>query len=335
MNILLLIRDRNVPSARYRVLQYIDYMESVGVRTHVEIIPAGWRARRRVLRSAADFDGVLLQKRLLRPRQAAYLRKYAKRLVYDFDDAVLYHCSTTRKPESGTRLRRFRAMMELADLVIAGNRYLYTLAEKFGANATIIPTVFDAGKYDSAVATHKTNSDTITLGWIGSASTVEHIVAISNALAKVGATNPKLRLKLICDTFPDLPGMRVEKKSWRLADEAGDVAGMDIGLAPGKDTPWTRGKCGLKILQYLAASLPVVCSPVGVHEEMVRDGINGYLADSIADWESAITRMAALSPEKRAQMGRAGRKLFEQNYTLRTWAPHFVAAVTGTGRATG
>ena len=328
MDILLLIRDREVPSARYRVLQYLDHLQAAGANARVAIIPGGWQARRRVLRSAAEFDGVLLQKRLLRPRQAAYLRKYAKRLVYDFDDAVPYHRASARTPESATRLRRFRAIMELADLVIAGNEHLRALAETHGGKATVIPTVLDPGKYDRAAAARHPDPDTVTLGWIGGASTIEHLAAIAEALAQIGAARPHVRLKLVSDTFPDLPGIAVENKPWRQTDEAGDVASMDIGLAPCMDTPWTRGKCGLKILQYLAASRPVVCSPVGVQKEMVQDGINGYLADGIADWATALGRLVA-SPEDRARMGQAGREMLEQRYTLRAWAPRFVAAVTG------
>jgi len=328
LNVLLLIRDREVPSARYRVLQYVGHLKAAGAEVHIKTIPGGWLARRSVLRSAAEFDSVLLQKRLLRSSQARYLREHARRLVYDFDDAVLYHSSSKRPPESATRRKRFITIMRLADLVIAGNEYLRGLAAEHNAHVRVIPTALDPSKYDYAAAAHHPSQSTVTLGWIGSASTVEHIAALDEVFRQTGTAYPNVRLKLICDSFPELPGITLEKKVWNAADEARDIASMDIGLAPCKDTPWTRGKCGLKVLQYLAASRPVVCAPVGAQKEMVRDGVNGYHAGNISEWVRALDRLISCAGD-RLRMGAAGRKLLEEHYTIARWAPRFVEAVTG------
>jgi len=327
VNLLLLSRKDEVASARYRISQYLPYLEAAGVQACVEQIPKGWLVRRRLLRKAADFDTVLLQKRLLTVGAVHYLRRHAKRLVYDFDDAVLFRSSGKGGSVSGTRRRRFRAILRAADLVIAGNEWLRELAEPHAKQVVILPTTLDPTKYDQAAAVPR-NHEPVTLGWIGARSTLRYLRSISEALEQVGANGFEVRLKVVSDAFLDLQNIAVEKKAWREEDEAADVASFDIGLAPSFDDPWSKGKCGLKILQYMAASLPVVCTPVGVQRQLVRDGENGYWASTTEEWVDRLLRLIA-SPAERVRLGTASRKLLAAQYILSQNAPAFVAAVTG------
>ncbi len=100
------------------------------------------------------------------------------------------------------------------------------------------------------------------------------------------------------------------------------------------DDLWSRGKCGLKVLQYQAAGLPVLANPVGVHPEMVRPGLDGFLPDTADDWVAAV-RALALDPGARLRMGRAARASLERNYSVERWAPAFVAAIAGSGSGSG
>ena len=326
MNVLLLTRNPGVPSTRYRVLRYVPYLEAAGAQVRVEAIPSG-RRRRRLLRTAADFDSVLFQKRLLRPAQVRYLRRHARRLVFDFDDAILFRSPRKARPESWTRARRFRAVVGAADLVIAGNDYLRELAQPFARRVTVLPTVIAPEKYERAAAARR-EAEAITVGWIGGRSALRYVLGIGEALERIGSIHPDARLKIVCDAFPKFENIRVEEKPWREADEAEDVASFDIAIAPAEDDPWSRGKCGLKVLQYLAASRPVVCSPIGVQRDMVRDGASGFWARTTDEWVRALSRLIA-SASGREKMGAAGKKILEERYTIEHNAPKFIEAVTG------
>lgn len=274
---------------------------------------------------------MLLQKRLLPRAHVRILRRHAGRLVYDFDDAVLFRSPRKGSQKSLTRARRFSAIVGAADLVIAGNDYLRRLAEPYARRVRVLPSALDPAKYERAAAASPRDEKTVTLGWIGSRSTLRYLLSIHDALARVVALCPHVRLVLVCDEFPDFRQIPALRKVWREAEEAEDVAGFDIALAPVGDDPWSLGKCGLKLLQYFAASRPVVCSPFGVHKEFVRDGTNGFWACSTEEWVDRLMRLIA-SPEDRRRMGAAGRAILEERYTLTRTAPAFLEAVTGSTR---
>ena len=328
MNVLFLAPGSNLPSTRYRVLQYIPWLERNGARVTTAVIPPGWLARLRLFREAAAFDAVVLQKRLMAPWFVARLRQNARKLVYDFDDAVLFGSPSKGGAASVTHARRFRAIVGAADMVIAGNDYLRELAAPHARRTVVIPTTVDPAKYDAAAAARTRDDGIVKLGWIGAAATVAYLDLVRDALETIGATHDRARLKVVSDAFPKLQSLPVEAKPWAEADEAADVADFDIGLAPLTDDPWARGKCGLKALQYMAASKPVVCSPVGVHREMVRHGVSGFWAAGRGEWIEALARLIR-SAEERARMGAAGRKILDERYSLARNARAFVEAVCG------
>lgn len=329
MKVLLLIRDRDLPSSRYRVIQFLPHLDAAGMDAEVAEIPESWRARRKLFRRATGFDAVLLQKKLLGSTAVRLLRRNARRLVFDFDDAILYRNDAARH-ESPTRRRRFAATVGAADLIIAGNAFLEEIARPFAREIVRIPTVIEPAKYDQAVAAVGPDESRIVLGWIGSQSTVRQIELLRNVFEQLHVEHDNLSLRLICDTFPQFGGLPVERIRWSAATEAQALAGIDIGLAPCNDDPWSKGKCGLKLLQYLAVSRPVVCSPVGAQKEIVRDGLNGHWAARQEDWVERLERLIA-SPELRLKMGRAGRNRLQESYTVEAAAPYFMAALSGSG----
>lgn len=327
MNALLLAPDAALPSVRYRVRQYIPALEAAGHRVTVAESPRGTLARWRLFRSASAFDVVLLQKRLMATPFIGCLRRRARRLVYDFDDAVLYGSPEEGGLPSATRARRFRRTVAAADRVLAGNAGLAELARPFAREVRLIPTALDPAKYDAAVARRRPAPGLVTLGWIGGGYNIRYVEMLREALETLGARHAHVRLRIISNDFPRFSRLPVEEVPWSEAGEAEALAGIDIGLAPLQEDSWSRGKCGLKLLQYLAAARPVVCSPVGVQREMVEPGVNGYHATTTADWVEALDRLIA-SAEARARMGAAGRRLLDRRYTVARVAPDFVAALT-------
>jgi hypothetical protein len=294
---------------------------------------AGWRLEslvlaRNVLPALAELgkialaDAVVLQRHLLPWWRIELIRRAARLLLFDFDDAVFFRDSNHRRgPRSGRRMRRFRVTVRRADAVLAGNRFLIRHAARATGKDKIrfFPTCVDLSAYRSA--THERRSDQAKLVWIGSRSTATSLLEGRPGLELASRRLGGLQLRLICDWFPDLgPDITVERRAWTLAGEVDDLATADIGLSWLPDHPWSRGKCGLKVLQYMAAGLPVVANPVGVHRELIEHGRTGLLARTPEEWAEAIERLAA-SPELRAEMGRAGRERVAAHYSVAQWGP--------------
>jgi Glycosyl transferases group 1 len=164
------------------------------------------------------------------------------------------------------------------------------------------------------------------LVWVGSSSTLPGVAALAPILEVAAGHLPHLRLKLICDRFFSLRAMPVQEIPWSPETETTEIASADIGISCIPDDPWSRGKCGLKILQYMAAGLPVIANPVGVHPEIVRHGETGFLASTPEEWLAALRRLAE-NPQLRHRMGQAGRVRVEQFYSVEAGAKLWLNAL--------
>jgi glycosyltransferase involved in cell wall biosynthesis len=164
-------------------------------------------------------------------------------------------------------------------------------------------------------AKHTRHGKGVQLVWIGSSSTLKGLEAIMPLLETLGVGCPGVRLKLVCDRFLHLRSLPVDECPWSEAGEAQALAEADIGIAWVPDDLWSRGKCGLKVLQYMAAGLPVIANPVGVQAEMVRHGETGFLTETAQEWVEAVRRLAA-DPALRQRMGRAGRERIEAEFSV-------------------
>jgi glycosyltransferase involved in cell wall biosynthesis len=201
--------------------------------------------------------------------------------------------------------------------VMAGNSYLAEYARQVNANVTIVPTTIDTEKY--AVRTEAHESELPTIGWTGSFSTVQHLDTLRSALQKL-AKQTKFRLRVIGTPTYKLDGLDVEAMPWRADTELEDLHAIDIGVMPLPDDAWSKGKCGLKALQFMALGIPTVCSPVGVNTEIIQDGENGFIASSEDEWVEKLGRLVH-SAELRRQLGRAGRRTVEAKYSANVQAP--------------
>jgi len=249
--------------------------------------------------------------------------------VYDFDDAVFLSqpganrwLEALRNPRGTTE-----AICRAAAQVLAGNAYLADFARSAvgiaqEARVRIVPTAVDTA---SLVPRERAGS-LPTLGWVGSDSTVPYLESLAPALRRLAQVVPHRLLVVGGRREPRLPGAAVEFAPWSAEREAELIGSMDVGLYPLDDTPWSRGKCGLKALQYMACGVPCVASCVGVLRDIVRPGVTGLHADSEDEWVEACARLLT-GAEERRRMGEAGRALVEERYSVDRVAPLVAAAV--------
>ena len=239
--------------------------------------------------------------------------------VFDFDDAIFV---SYRSPSNGylSYLKfasKTRTICRLASHVMVGNPYLAEYARQVNDNVTVVPTTIDTDKY--LVHPPKTTDGPIVIGWTGSYSTVQHLDTLRGALQKLAQTE-RFRLRVIGTPSYECAPVETEAMQWRAVTELEDLGAIDIGVMPLPDDNWSKGKCGLKALQFMALGIPTVCSPVGVNTDIIQDNENGFLAMSEAEWIDKLTRLLR-SAELRRRLGDAGRATVEQKYSAVIQAP--------------
>ena len=315
MNVIFIVPRLDKASTRYRVLQYLPYLEKKGITVEVEELPKGGWQRWCLWKRCADFDRAFLQKRLLSAWDFYWLRRFSKILFYDFDDAVMLPDSNRKESRSYAKERKFSRIVKGADGVIAGNTYLREQAKKFGAKKiAVINTPIDLHRYEYPQSA-KEKKDELTIGWIGSRGTLQYLELIRPALEDIGAQYPNVKLKIIADEFLQFRNIEVEPVDWSLEEEVAQLRSLDIGIMPLTDDPWSRGKCGFKLLQYMGVGIATVCHPVGLNKEIVVHGETGYWADNNEDWLQAL-KLLIENPSLREKMGEKGRQRLEQCFDL-------------------
>jgi glycosyltransferase involved in cell wall biosynthesis len=234
-------------------------------------------------------------------------------VVYDFDDALWVRSARHADNRSTTREKRFRRMISSADQVVAGNSFLAEKASAYNRRVSVIPSPIDVSLYQ--VRPEGAGGDSVVVGWIGAHGSVHYLEKLLPALEEAHRRDPRLRLKVVSSRFPDSGSLPVDRVSWRADTELEEIRSMDVGVMPLFEDEWSRGKCGLKVLQYLAAGVPVVVTPAGINSDIVKDGVEGFWARSPAEWVDRILALAA-DPALRRRMGLAGRKTVEAGYSL-------------------
>ena len=313
------------PSYRHRMRSLIEPLQAAGWQVRAEQFPSGryglrtWE-RRALLRWA---DVTVLHQIKLSSIEARLFAAYSRRRVFDVDDAIY-----VRKPrrlgdlpdESAWRKQKFAATCRWVDAVAAGNDVLAGVARATAKEIVVLPTSIDTACYESTFAGP---ADAPTIVWIGSPENLIYLDMIRPALARLTQRYPTLRMRVICSEFPDWSDVNVERVPWSSATEAHSLAGAHMGVMPLTDDAWSRGKCAFKLLQYMAAALPCVASPVGANTEAVLDGINGFYATDVDEWERSLEKLI-VSPELRAQLGAKGRQHVEQRYALDSYRENYL-----------
>jgi glycosyltransferase involved in cell wall biosynthesis len=315
MHVVALVNSPEYVCCRYRISPFCSGLEHVGHSVELVSLPRRPWSRCRLFLQLRGAN-VLVQRFLLPLWQLALLRRRVRRLMFDIDDAVFLRDSYSPKGlHHPGRLRRFIGMVRACDAVIVGNSFLQEQVRRWTRHpfVPIIPTCVDPSHYP--LAQHRAGTTQVQLVWVGSSSTLQGLQRARALLEQVGKQVPGVRLKVIADRSVDLGALPVDFCLWQKESEAAEIAAGDIGITWIPDDLWSRGKCGLKALQYMAAGLPVVANPVGVHDVMVRDGVTGFLAETPDQWVEAIACLAGNS-ELRQAMGRAGRRFVETEFSV-------------------
>jgi glycosyltransferase involved in cell wall biosynthesis len=340
-NVLLLTRyERLGASSRIRFLQFLPWLESQGFtfdvrplldNAYVASLYGGPKvgagnilrayARRfhaLMRRNRMKYDLIWLEKEALPwlPTWMEIARLQGLPYVVDYDDAWFHRYENHwSSPLLGHKID---AVMRVARTVVAGNDYLARRARQAGArHVEIVPTAIDLDRYRDLPEAR--SDGTLTVGWIGIPLNAHYLTMVEPALRAAAGATP-LKLHVVGASVPaEFAGIAAESFRWTEDSEVARIAEFDVGIMPLTDTPWERGKCAYKLLQVMAAGRPVIASPVGANRQVVRHGVNGFLAETTDEWAEALHKLG--DPALRQRMGAEARKTVEEQYSTATVTP--------------
>lgn len=330
------------PSSRYRIFQYLPMLERAGIRVTVKPLFGAlyfrllaWRPRWvstfakvwygawRFLVRGVDIlasrkaELVVLEGPLFPYAGLAVERWLSKRvpLIVELDDAIYLTPGLTKTiPE----------LLTLSVGAVVGNQVLADYARAYTPHVHVIPTVVDTNRFAPRSQRPPSTSGPITLVWVGLDYNVSYMEWLAPALRRLQAVRP-VRVKMICGTPPRVDGVTVDFCKWEYGREVEDLRDGTIGIMPLPDSEWARGKCGLKLLQYMSLGMAAIASPVGVNRDMVQDGVNGFLAATEDEWYEKLLRLCD-DPQLRERVGREARKTVVDRYSLHVWAPQLITS---------
>lgn len=294
-------------------------------------------AQARQIPGAGDFDVVVVHRGVSLAGPALLERRLARLtpVVYDFDDAIhLLHTSDANRAFGWLKFpRKTSEICGLARSVTVGNGYLAEFAQRFNPDVTIVPSSVDAKVYTPGP--ERTHGGRTVVGWMGSSTSQTYLEPFAPLLRRM--VQRGLILRIISDRRPTDFDFPFEWKAWSATTEVGDLRGFDIGIMPLPDTEWARGKCAMKILQYMGVGVPSVGSDLGGNREVITDGVNGLLATSDDEWMEKILRLSQ-DQALAHRLGVAGRETVLARYSAEVCAQRFAevlhrAATPGSGRA--
>lgn len=340
MKVLFLTSGAKTPSSRFRVHQYVPFLEKVGIKCLVApLIPnkyygsrirgmapllSAMKVGKRVydIFRSLEADVIFLERDLL-PLSSIWPERLLFRLnsniIFDFDDAIFLKYKD-----------KIDWIIRKSKVVITGNDYLAAYANQYNRLVLTIPTSVDLEKYKSK--DHQNTSEVPVIGWVGTSSNLCYLAALRKPLAELSnrynflfdvvSDDPQKA----CQILGDISGLRLTTKKWSETSEINDLLNFDIGVMPLRDAEWEKGKCALKLIQYMALGIPSVASPVGENAKIISNGENGFLASSDIEWKEKLERLLN-APELRLRFGVEGRKLVEQNYSIQANFPSFLKAL--------
>jgi glycosyltransferase involved in cell wall biosynthesis len=327
MKMLAMIQGKEIAASRYRILQYLPYLRENGIDTDVMEFPGTIKEYAGLYLKLDRYDCIFVQRKRFHFPFLGLLRRRAKKMVYDLDDAVMYKNSLASSPYSRTRQRRFEKMAGACDAIIAGNSFLMEQSLPYNPNVVLIPTSIETERY--SLKDYSRHKDIVTIGWIGDHGSIHYLKEMVDVFDEVAQLHPgKVELKIICDVFFDCRIMPVRKVMWSSETEVDELKDCDIGIMPLKDDPWSWGKCGLKILQYFGVGIPAICTPVGVNRDVVKNGESGYWASNNSEWIDMLSRLIDNSGQ-RETFGIAGRKTLQTGYSVEANSPLILKVVKG------
>jgi glycosyltransferase involved in cell wall biosynthesis len=330
MKALFIAEHGNMPSIRLRLTALFDRYRDAGIEPTLVSARSKVTERFGLVREAARHDVVVLHRVTgLTQLQLALLRRANPRLIFDFDDALMFRDQKHGQPVRARTFAKFVRTIDACRAVVAGNEFLACFARGGDRQVVVLPTPIDVPNYQFKAERPGRGA---TVGWLGLSDGFVYLEQIAPALRRLSEMFVDFRLKVVSDKPLTLNGVRIENEPWRAETEQASLAGLDVGIMPLSDSAWTRGKCSYKILQYMGVGTAVVASPVGMNRDVIRSGENGFLAGSEDDWVGAIATLLE-NDELRGQFGKAGRELVDRQYSTDTYANSYIELMRGVAGA--
>lgn len=253
---------------------------------------------------------------------------FRMKIIYDFDDAIWL---TDQQDETFVRRKaKWRSKVghvcKWAYKVSVGNNYLCNYARKFNSHVVYNPSIVDTiNHHNPRLLSRKNDPRTLTIGWTGSHSTIKYLTEIADILKQIEATHQHVRIVIIADRRPEtFPLSSFGFIEWNLDTEIQDLSEIDIGLMPLPNDEWAQGKCGFKLIQYMALAIPAVASPVGVNTKLIDHGEDGFLADTPNEWYQYLNQLIVNAPQRK-MLGERGRIKIMNQYSVSANAPTFLS----------
>lgn len=341
-------RPGRSPAQRFRFEQYLDYLKEKGFDYHFSyllseeddryfyqrgnffrklfiFLKSGYKRWKDTL-NANQYDIIFIQREAFMTGSVFFEKRFSQskaKVVFDFDDAIWHHdvsdgnknFSFLKNPSKTAKI------IAMSDLIFAGNQYLSDYASQFNKNIVIVPTTIDTDDY---VRLEKNVNEKIIIGWSGSITTIKHFEYALPFLKIIkDKYGDRIEIKVIGDGNYENKELNIQGLPWIKQDELKELSSFDIGIMPLPDDEWTKGKCGLKGLQYMALEIPTIMSAVGVNTDIIQDGENGFLATETDEWVAKIERLindAAL----RKSIGVKARQTVVDKYSVKSQRQNYI-----------
>jgi glycosyltransferase involved in cell wall biosynthesis len=340
--IICLHRENRSPGQRYRYEQYLPFLRENGYEFQLSpllnarddktayskgryfkkgwIYLKTWFVRFRDWMRMNKYDIIFIYRDALITRSTFFEKRFSRsraKVIYDFDDAIWLPsiAAVNKKFDFMKNPGKTSVIIGYADGVIAGNKYLADYARRFNENVTIIPSTIDTDSY-KVPAKWNDDAGAVCIGWTGSVSTIQHFALAIPALKRIKERfGSKVKFKIIGDPDYYCEELDVRGVRWSASTEVSDLSELDIGIMPLPDDEWSKGKCGMKGLQYMALGIATLMSPVGVNTDIIQQGQNGFLPETEDEWVEMLSRLIT-DRELRMRIGAAGRKTIEEKYSV-------------------
>lgn len=306
------------------MFQFLSGLREQGYKWSLIEAPQRNFARRlayvpRLFYMALTHDVLFVQKRTFPLSVLAILKKLNPHIVFDLDDAI--YLRPSRKP-------LVDAILRTSALVVTGNDSLAAYSRQFNDQVVLIPTVVDTDLYQPPTGARHPGDDRVVIGWIGSDPNCGEFVAVQPVLEWLyGRYGDRVTMRIASSRPLEIETeINLEFVPWTLTGSRSELQKFDIGIMPLEDTEWNRGKCGLKLIEYMAVAAAAVASPVGANRQIVSDGETGFLADTTEEWKNSLAQLID-DQSLRLQMGRLGRKRVEQHYSVKAVLPLLIDAL--------
>lgn len=335
-------RFNRSPGQRYRCEQYIPFLEEIGFECvyspllinekedkdfylkgnyflKLLLFAKGFLRRLRDVWRARNFDIIFIYREAFMTGTVVFeklLKSSGAKIIFDFDDAIWnYDVSEGNKKLAWLkRPEKVNEIISLSHTILVGNKYLFNHAQKFNPNVVIVPSTIDLNYYQIPVK--DSTSEKVVVGWSGSHTTIEHFKIIIPLLKKI---RKQFGDRVIFKVYgvPEYinQDLGIKGIKWSPESETKEIASFDIGIMPLPDTEWSKGKCGMKGLQYMALEVATVMADVGANKDIIQDGENGFLALTEVQWFEKLSLLIE-SKDLRNKLGRAGRKTIEKQYSV-------------------